>query len=88
MTNEPPKGMRANLLRSYLNDPISDTNFFEGCTKVLKKLVYTSSQIYLCYFNCLLSDKGMEEAVVWTLFLPCSSAGETQVWSPWVEYTI
>ena len=33
ITNEPPKGLRFNVLRSFASDPLSDLDFFNGVAK-------------------------------------------------------
>ena len=45
MTNEPPTGLRQNLLQSYLNDPISDPTFYEACPGKEK----ASARVYLLH---------------------------------------
>ena len=54
MTNEPPKGVKANLLMSFMGEKISDPNFFELSTKPkeFKTLLFG-----MCLFHAVLQER-------------------------------
>ena len=56
MTNEPPTGLKMNLLSSFMNDPISDMEFYHGIQPE-KETVFERLLYGLCFFHALVQER-------------------------------
>lgn len=64
MTNEPPMGLKSNLIGSYSTHPISDRNWFEANTqpKVFRKMLFS-----LCFYHAFIQERKLFGPLGWNI---------------------
>ncbi|KAG5475488.1 hypothetical protein LSCM1_03608 [Leishmania martiniquensis] len=62
LVQEPPKGLKSNLMQSYLSDPVADAQFFEAA---LTPAVWHKLLFGLCFFHAVVQERRQYGPLGW-----------------------
>lgn len=65
MTNEPPTGLQQNLLRSYINEPVRNPDFYLGCgdkSEMFARLLYG-----VAFFHAVIQERRSFGPLGWNI---------------------
>ncbi|KAK5645095.1 hypothetical protein RI129_006395 [Pyrocoelia pectoralis] len=65
MTNEPPTGLQQNLLRSYINDPLKNEEFYLGCPG--RDLMFARLLYGIAFFHAVIQERRSFGPMGWNI---------------------